>query len=208
MHNLWMFTVLLMAASPACAQHQAVSTEPLPTSEFEAPTDEPEKRSISTDIRSLSVELSVKKKLRLVQYIVEGEVIDEGLQGMLVAEVSNPTDQGVLIQNLENHGLIFTNKETGERHVVIHTCKCMMQHTDTRQRMIVPPGKTQITLMDGWGCGGGEWTPPPKGQYHVRYHLVPASPPYVKGREQCRSQLLGDTFWKRDVVSPALDITL
>lgn len=173
------------------------------------------------DAADLKVVLEQLAPLTLAE-IVPGDAF---LEGSLVANLQNTGTRTIYPEDLHVHNLLFTNKLTGEKFVVVHSCDCGLvtqkMAAPPRRNMVLNPHETKAIVLDEWDCSGGGWEPPPAGDYLVTYRIhattekpqPAATNPIQKFNVQevikeCRDRLLSDEFWKNAVVSEPLAITI
>jgi hypothetical protein len=155
---------------------------------------------------ALKVTLTVKTKLRLVRWVAgKGDPGIVGLDGKLVAVIENPGAAPVRIRDLQEHGVVFTDK-TGALHIPFHTCKCARDALEPETAVAtVPAGGKLEVVVEEWGCSGSMFTSPPPGLYDLEYRVLLApdplpaaapkeSSPVELGRA-CKAELAADQTW-------------
>lgn len=167
---------------------------------------------------SVEVTLHQKKPLRLVRWIAgKGDPGMVGLEGFLVVTLKNTGASPVRLRNQENHGLVFTSQKDGALRLVMHSCKCVADakapHKDV---VLLRPGQVRSFMLGEWGCGGGEWPPPPPGSYEVTYRVLAAPDPAPAPAEgsvqdliaRCEAGLVAPATWASAASSAPLKVTL
>jgi hypothetical protein len=174
------------------------------------------------------VSLREKVPLRLVKFVYAGGEGELGLEGELELTITNEGTIPVTVRDLDVHGLLFEDERTAARSLLIHPCDCAVLLEDTplsrsqvkRQTAVIAPGESRSSTLEGFGCAGGMWVPPPPGTYLLtcRVLVMPQTtpPPVSQGSphplstaiRECRRMLLSEEFWRGAAASPPLRITL
>jgi hypothetical protein len=166
---------------------------------------------------ALSVRVEVPAPLALVRLLDRKLGLDQlQLMGTAVAVVTNGGAAAARVQDLAEHGFVFTRSATGERHIMVHSCLCAEQAVHRADRVVdIPAGGSWTVAIDDWGCGGGPWAPPPEGAWNMSYRVLPAAPGLANDRRDvpelvtgCRTELMSEAFWTGAVSSPPVAVTL
>ena len=179
---------------------------------------------------SVRVELRASDPLRLVEYVYGpgAQERELGLEGVLEVTLKNAGTRPAAVRDLHVHGLLFVSATTGEKYLLIHPCDCAFVTGEAepppgqalKQAHRLAPGASERFTLEGFGCGGGMWEPPPPGEYLVVYRVLPADggapPAKVDGErrpppvflKQCRESLLSDAYWAGGFESEPLRIVL
>ena len=163
--------------------------------------------------------VSVKvKKLRLVKWVFgPGHKGDVGLDGVVEVQVHNRTESPATVENLDTHGLVFTNVDSADAHLVLHPCQCARDMEQPIPTVTIAPGESHSFVLDSWGCKS-MWVPPPAGKYDLVYRVrlsgpFEAQPTREHRREivgRCKAMLSSPQFWnpKTTFTSKAIKVTL
>jgi len=162
---------------------------------------------------AIAVTLEQTRRLRITR---------KGLLGAVNVTVSNVGDAAVEAEIPEVHGLVFEAVDTGELHVLVHPCQCVMnvKKPESLERVTLQPGESHEIALDEFGCGGSSWRPPPAGEYRVTYRvhtastatdlaaLAPADGDVHDITDGCRTLYASEAFWEGAVVSDPITIAL
>ncbi len=169
-------------------------------------------------LSSVQATLRIVRPLRLVR--VGGET---GLDGELVLELVQTGPETITVADMDVMGLRFVHATTGEVHVIVHPCACMLlASTDDGERAMaarpvtLAPGVPQVLRIADFGCGGGMWTPPFPGTWNVIWGVIlPERVPVFDAAfdsssttAACKAAFLDPVLWKAAAVSPPVSIEL
>lgn len=167
---------------------------------------------------NLVVELEQARKLRLVEWFWNRKPVGVGLEGTLVARVTNTASVPVAIKGLEVHGLLFSDITQGTPYVIINPSQCMRDFALPSEPTIqLAPGQSHEYVFDSWGSAGSMWRAPPPGNYRVVYRVllddgasreVPEDPGSIQVLENGERMLQSREYWRDAAVSKPLEISL
>ena len=177
-----------------------------------APTDATESARVASPP---DVQVTVEQASRL-------RVTRKGMRGAVRVTVANTGDSDVEIEVPEVHGLVFEVAETGELHVVVHPCQCVMnvKQPESAGRVVLGPGEQHGLALDDFGCSGVAWHTPPKGEYRMTYRVhtvppangfelqVPADCSVHEITAWCRALYTSASYWEGAFASDPITIRL
>lgn len=212
----------------SCGGNEGTSTVPRETAipardaALSSPSPAPPDAAVPTAVvkaPGLAVTLGQTRNLQLIEWIWKrGKPGIVGLEGTLVARVTNTGDIPVTIKRLEVHGLLFSDTERGIEYSIINPSQCMRDFALPSDPTIqLAPGQVYEYVIDSWGSAGTMWKAPPPGTYRVVYRAlpgneesreVPKDPGSIAVLENCEQTLHSQEYWSRAAVSEPLEVSL
>ncbi len=163
--------------------------------------------------QGLAVQLTQKKKLKLKRMKVSDGVKRAYLDGVLVVQLTNLSDQKLVLEEFDVHNLVFVDVKDATNYILLHSCACVAQcETDgpaaasSRKALTLMPGEAKTLIFEDFGCSGSMYVPPGPGTYDLYYRVRPypaeplklACPEPMKVQEtieSCRTLLQSAGFW-------------